>query len=43
MGSRCGEVEQVVPALQITREPRRRSTNVEHQQGFNDYMSKSRG
>lgn len=43
MGSRCGEVEQVVPALQITRKPRRRGTNVEHQRGFNDYMSKSEG
>lgn len=42
MGSRYGEVEQVVPALQITRVPRRRRSNVEHQRGFNDYMSKSK-
>ena len=43
MGSRCGEVEQIVPALQITWKSRRRRNNVEHQQGFNDYLSKSRG
>ena len=43
MGSRCGEVEQVVPALQITKRPRRRGINVENQRGFNDYRSKSKG
>ena len=42
MGSRGGEVEQVVPALQITRETRKRKTNAKETRHFNDYNSKSK-
>ena len=42
MGSRGGEVEQVVPALQITRETRRRTSKAKNSRYFNDYISKSK-
>ena len=41
MESYGGEVEQVVPALQITRETRRRKTNAKNSGHPNDYISKS--
>ena len=42
MGSRGGEVEQVVPALQIMSETRRRRSNAKNSRNFNDYISKSK-